>query len=247
MGAHGRAVFLVVVLALFIALSGLAAPGVLGFGHEQPARALLWRLDSTPTALPTNPPPLSASLTVNPSSVQSGDSISVQTTANGGTPPYQYNYNGLPSGCQGQPSASFSCIASPAGTYQLNVSVSDSNGNQTFSNGVTLDVTSSNNGGNGGGGGGSGNNSSNPISSLLSGLGGIVTYVLIFGIIGFATWILLIVGVWVIAVVLMRRLPKRGASVLVGPSVNCAACSSPMPTGSKFCPQCGASTSPKTS
>lgn len=95
------------------------------------------------------------------------------------------------------------------------------------------------------GNGNSGNNSSNPFSDLISSLGGAFTYVLIAGIIGFVTWILLIVGIWVIAVVLMRRLPKPAAKASEAASVPCAACSKPIPAGSKFCPECGTSAAPK--
>ena len=126
----------------------------------------------------------------------------------------------------------------------MQVTVTDINHNQTVSNSASLDVTSSNNGN--GNGNGNGNNSSNPFSSLLSGLGGFLSIVLVFGIIGFVTWILLVVGIWVIAVVLLRRLPKRTPGAASGSTMACAACGATLPAGSKFCSECGKSTAPKT-
>ncbi len=212
-------------------------------GASGPLRAYDASVDTAGPSLWTAAHPLSAmftaSLSINPSQSQEGNSINLQTTVNGGAAPYSFTYHGLPSGCNTQNSSGFSCNPSATGMYPISGTVTDHNGNQTGTNVVTLDVTSSSNGG--GGGGGSGNNSSNPLSSLLSGFGGILTYVLIFGIVGFATWILLIVGVWVIAVVLMRRLPKRGEGAPATASVRCASCSASIPAGTKFCPECGKS------
>ena len=186
--------------------------------------------------------PLIASLSISPGQVQKGQSISLTTTASGGTPPLSYNYYGLPPGCTSSNTATFGCSPSSTGTFPIQVSVTDSKSNNTLSNTVSVTVTSSGSGN----GGGSGNNSSNPFSSLLSGLGGFLQLLIIFGLIGFATWILLIVGVWIIAIVLLRRLPKRGATMPATPTVKCAACSAAIPGGSKFCPECGTSTAPKT-
>ncbi len=65
----------------------------------------------------------------------------------------------------------------------------------------------------------------------LSGLGGFLSIVLVFGIIGFVTWILLVVGIWVIAVVLLRRLPKRTPGAASGSTMACAACGATLPAG----------------
>jgi hypothetical protein len=181
-----------------------------------------------------------ASLSINPSQVREGQSINLQTNANGGTLPYTYSYTGLPSGCSSQDSSGFSCTPSSTGNYNVQVSVTDAHGNQTTSNPAGVDVTSSNNGN-----GGSSNNSSNPFSGFLSGLGGFLSLVLIFGIVGFITWILLVVGIWVIAIVLYRRLPRRGEASPAAPSMTCAGCGASIPVASKFCPQCGRPTAPK--
>jgi hypothetical protein len=203
------------------------------------------------SGLPSANPMIMATLTISPQQVTEGSSIQVTTTASGGnpTPMYSYQYFGLPSGCNGYTSASFQCDPSSSGTYNdIYVVVTDNNGNTTNSNTVSLDVTSSSGSGNGNGGSG-GNNSSNPLSSLLSGFNGVLSLVLIVAIIGFVTWILLIVGVWIIAVVLIRRLPKRGApssSIVTPAAMKCASCSASIPTGTKFCPECGAATATKT-
>ncbi|HEV8049951.1 MAG TPA: hypothetical protein VGP88_05105 [Thermoplasmata archaeon] len=190
--------------------------------------------------------PVSVSLNINPSQLQKGQSISVQATANGGTPPYSFSYTGLPQGCGGQNGASFTCTPSSSGSYTVQVTASDSQGNQSSpSNSVSLDITSANNGNGNGNGNGGGNNSSNGLSSLFSGFSGILSLVLIFAVVGFITWILLIVGVWVIAVTLLRRLPKPGAIAAGAATTKCAACSATIPVGSKFCASCGASTAPK--
>jgi hypothetical protein len=194
-------------------------------------------------------PALQVSLNVNPQDINSGQSIDVQTVASYGSGSYTYNYMGLPSNCmsyQGQ--STFSCNPN-SGNYNISVSVSDTNGASVQSSTVSVQVSPSSGGGNGNGGSGSGgNNSSNPFGSLLSGFSGILSLLLIAGIVGFVTWILLIVGVWIIAVVLIRRLPKRGtaaAAALAGATAKCASCSAVIPAGSKFCPECGVKTVPK--
>jgi hypothetical protein len=238
---HGLRVWgLAAVVVLLVVGSGL---GVLA-GHSvlsrSPGKAPSSNSDLQGSATTSNPP-LSVSLSINPSQLQEGQSINVQTTVNGGTSPYSYSYTGLPSGCPNQNSPSFSCVPTSTGNFNAAVGVMDARGNQSSSNSVGIDVTSSNNGN--GNGNGNSNNSSNPFSSLLSGLGGFLSIVLIFGIIGFITWILLVVGIWVIAIVLLRRLPKKPAAA--GPTVTCAACGTVIPVGSKFCLECGRSTAPK--
>ncbi|MCI4336552.1 MAG: zinc ribbon domain-containing protein [Thermoplasmata archaeon] len=231
-------------LAVLLLGSGAAAPNgaVAPWSHTTPR----WTLDGGPatSAIPASNP-VSASLSISPSQVQKGQSISVTTTASGGTPPYtSYSYTGLPGGCSGQNQASFSCNPSSTGSFSVQVTVTDMHGNQsTPGNTVSVDITSSSNGnGNGNGGG---NNSSGGLSSLFSGFSGILSLLLIFGIVGFITWILLLVGVWIIAITLVRRLPKRGVAGAVSAFTKCPACSTPIPVGTKFCSECGTSTAPK--
>jgi large repetitive protein len=187
---------------------------------------------------------ITVQLTINPSQITSGQQVTVQTSANYGSGSYTYSYNGLPSNCMsGQGQNMFSCNPNQ-GDYNVTVTVTDSVGGSATSSNQFLQVGSSSGGG-GGQGGSGGNNSSNPFGSLLSGLGSVVSLLIIAGIIGFVTWILLIVGVWIIAVVLIRRLPKRGsaaAALLAGQTTKCSSCSAVIPGNTKFCPECGAST-----
>ncbi|MCI4372995.1 MAG: hypothetical protein L3K02_05075 [Thermoplasmata archaeon] len=227
-----------VVLLLGISPVALHSPPVTRAGPTSNSTSEPGRL------LPLSTGPYSATLNVNPGQVQEGQSINLQVNVNGGTSPYTYSFTGLPPGCTNQNSPSFSCNPSASGNYNLAVGVTDAHQNQTTSNSVSVQVTSSSSGnGNGGGGG---NNSTNPLSSLLSGLGGFLSIVLVFGIIGFITWILLVVGVWIIAIVLFRRLPKRGEAPAVTPTIRCAACGASIPNASKFCSECGRATGPKT-
>ncbi len=230
-------------LVLLVVLSGLGAVA----GHAVPPFSPVAPTEFHSGTLPMASPdatPYSASLSINPSQVQEGQSINVQTSVHGGTSPYSYIYTGLPPGCGSQNSPQVSCNPSSIGNYNVQVSVTDVNQNQTVSNTASVDVTSSNNGN--GNGNGNGNNSSNPFSSLLSGLGGFLSIVLVFGIIGFVTWILLVVGIWVIAVVLLRRLPKKPPATASGSTVACASCGASLSASSKFCSECGKSTAPKT-
>jgi hypothetical protein len=184
---------------------------------------------------------MQVTLSVTPQQITSGQSINIQTNVNYGWGPFTYDYNGLPSSCMSGQGQSFSCNPN-TGDYNITVNVTDSTGASVKSGNQYVQVSSSS--GSGGGGGG-GNNSSNPFGSLLSGFSGILSLLLIAGIIGFATWILLIVGVWIIAVVLIRRLPKRGtaaAAMLAGQTTKCASCSAVIPANTKFCPECGTST-----
>jgi hypothetical protein len=248
MWTRSSAVALVLGLLLVgSALSAMGAASLVGALGSKTAGSQSQQLSVHPSANPM----IMATLTISPQQVTEGSSIQVTTTASGGDPmpEYSYQYFGLPSGCNGYTSANFQCNPSSSGTYnEIYVVVSDNDGNQTNSNTVSLDVTSSSGSGNGNSGS-SGNNSSNPLSSLLSGFNGVLSLVLIVAIIGFVTWILLIVGVWIIAVVLIRRLPKRGtaSSSIVTPAARkCASCSASIPAGTKFCSECGAATATKT-
>jgi hypothetical protein len=224
----------VVAVATVLSVAAVFAFGLLGGGLATAPDAGATPL--APSLAPANSP-LTATLAISPQTIQQGSSTDIQTVANGGTPPYAYSYNGLPSSCAGENAASFECNPTQSGTYSVTAQVIDANGNTSESNVVTLTVTSSNSGN----GNGNSSNSSNPFSGLLSGLGGVLTYVLIFGVIGFVTWILLVVGIWVIAVVLMRRLPRPGAQSATS-TTTCPSCAKSIPGGTKFCPECGAST-----
>ncbi|HEV2428941.1 MAG TPA: zinc ribbon domain-containing protein [Thermoplasmata archaeon] len=189
---------------------------------------------------------LIASLLLSPAQLTQGGTLSIQTSASGGTPPYGFVYQGLPNGCPSENLSSFQCNPSESGSFAVSVSVTDSASARSTSPVQTLVVTLGNNGNNNHQNG-AGNNSSNPFSSLFSGVGNLISLLFVVGIVAFITWILLIVGVWVIAIVLLRRLPKGGASSPAPSTVPCGHCSAVIPAGSKFCSECGAATGPKAS
>ncbi|MCI4351038.1 MAG: hypothetical protein L3K15_05960 [Thermoplasmata archaeon] len=60
--------------------------------------------------------------------------ITAQLTASvvGGSPPYSYGYTGLPPGCSSTNGAILNCAPTATGTYQVNLSVTDSAGNHSF-------------------------------------------------------------------------------------------------------------------
>lgn len=80
--------------------------------------------------------------TFSPASPGQGDTLTMSVTASGGSGGYGYNWSGLPSGCRTQDSASISCQPSSAGTYEVTVTVTDSNGGAGTSAVASLVVTS---------------------------------------------------------------------------------------------------------
>ena len=74
-------------------------------------------------------------VTFSPASTDVGVPVTVGTTSVGGTPPLQYTYGGLPSGCSGA-SSSFACRPSAAGTFSVNVTVVDSLGGAATGHGT---------------------------------------------------------------------------------------------------------------
>lgn len=188
-------------------------------------------------------PSLTVSISVSPQPVSPGSSFTVTAMVSNGNGPFTFNWNNLPSGCNNPGNvSSWTCSLSSSGNYMVSVSVTNHTGAQGSAS-QSFSVSGSGNG-NGGGNGSKGNgngsngNSSNGLN--LSGLGPIVFYAFIAGVVGFVLLIALTVGVIMIAVILARRLPRppRGGVV-------CPACHSTAPAGSKFCPQCGASLAPK--
>jgi hypothetical protein len=75
---------------------------------------------------PPTPTPLTATLAEYPSSVVVGQSVTFLTFASGGTPPYEYAYSGLPSGCASANSPAIACAPSTAGRASVTVRVTDS-------------------------------------------------------------------------------------------------------------------------
>jgi PKD repeat protein len=69
--------------------------------------------------------PLSVSLEAAASIVDANATMQFDTLAWGGTFPYTYHYSPLPPGCSSQNVTSLTCIPTTAGTYPVNVSVTD--------------------------------------------------------------------------------------------------------------------------
>ncbi len=69
--------------------------------------------------------PLGASLEVDPSSIDLGNTSTLTTLPTGGAPPYQYRYSGLPTGCESLDVAVVPCRPTVDGTFELTVTVTD--------------------------------------------------------------------------------------------------------------------------
>ncbi|HYA54324.1 MAG TPA: kelch repeat-containing protein [Thermoplasmata archaeon] len=146
----------------------------------------------------TGPPPIQASLSADPSSIDLGVTTTLKVTATGGTGTYSYDYSTLPSGCTTANTSSLSCTPTTAGTYVIGVNVTDT-GSGHASATTTLVVTKS---------------SSTPPSNTSSSSGSPVS--------GWE-WIVLVVVIVVAALVGVilyrrRRQPPAATSVPAPPS-----------------------------
>ncbi|MGI0132335.1 MAG: Kelch repeat-containing protein [Thermoplasmata archaeon] len=73
--------------------------------------------------------PVVSSFTVAPGLTEVGVTVSVAAQVAGGSPPYTYSYSGLPPGCSSVDASSFVCNPSQAGSYLLELTVTDQQGN----------------------------------------------------------------------------------------------------------------------
>jgi hypothetical protein len=87
------------------------------------------------------PPPTISSFTVLPSPVAVNNQITLTTTVTGGAAPLTYSYTGLPAGCTSQDAATMTCTPTAAGSYTINVTVTDAN-LKTASSTASLTVVS---------------------------------------------------------------------------------------------------------
>ena len=79
--------------------------------------------------------------TVNHNPANPGQSVTFTETPSGGSIPYTtYTWTGLPSGCTASNSATITCSPSTAGTYSVQVSVTDSSGNTVQSGALTFKI-----------------------------------------------------------------------------------------------------------
>lgn len=69
---------------------------------------------------------LSVSMTISPTTISLGQSITFSATATGGVTPYSYGWSGLPSGCTVGNVNSFTCTPTATGVFTITVSVTDS-------------------------------------------------------------------------------------------------------------------------
>jgi hypothetical protein len=82
-------------------------------------------------------------LSVSPGTVAPGGTVtfSIAVTSGTGTPPYAYHYTGLPSGCSSSDAPTIHCAPTAAGTFQVQVRVTDAAGAGQVASG-TLTVAS---------------------------------------------------------------------------------------------------------
>ncbi|MGB6501349.1 MAG: hypothetical protein WBG19_08135 [Thermoplasmata archaeon] len=73
-------------------------------------------------------PSLSVKVSVSPSSLLKGASITIQALVTGGSGTYTYVWTGLPGGCGPSSSAKIDCTPTITGTFHPSVTVTDSNG-----------------------------------------------------------------------------------------------------------------------
>jgi hypothetical protein len=78
--------------------------------------------------LVVNPSPRVGSVTASPTSLIVGQSLALKVAASGGTGNLSYNWSGLPPGCFGVSPASLACSPTGAGTFDVEVVVTDALG-----------------------------------------------------------------------------------------------------------------------
>lgn len=101
-------------------------------------------LTITVNAVGTGPTPLSASLTASAASGAVDTQVTFSASATGGTTPYGYAWSGLPTGCSGGDVSTVPCTPTAAGSFVIQVVVSDSSTPvQTVTETVDYTATSS--------------------------------------------------------------------------------------------------------
>jgi hypothetical protein len=79
------------------------------------------------------------SFTASPSTVTAGTATTLTAAVSQGVEPYQYAYTSLPSGCASTNTATLACTPSAAGTYVIEVEITDASMSSVFAN-TTVDV-----------------------------------------------------------------------------------------------------------
>ena len=85
-------------------------------------------------------PGISLTLRPNATSLPLGDPVTFTASVAGGTPPYTFQYVGLPPGCAGNNASTFSCVPLQAGHYNITGTVLDGAGRSAMSFPATLYV-----------------------------------------------------------------------------------------------------------
>jgi hypothetical protein len=96
------------------------------------------------STLLVNPALRLGAFSATPSTVASGGTVTllVAVVAGSGSPPYSYRYSGLPTGCTGTDAPSFHCAPTSAGTFTVQVTVTDAAAMAEQAS-LTLNVTGS--------------------------------------------------------------------------------------------------------
>ena len=94
---------------------------------------------SYPTSVSVSPDPSISTLTVQPSFVTAGESVTITASVTGGYGEYTYSWTNLPPGCMGGNHPSITCSPSSTGNYQVKVTVTDAAG-ETTARTMTLPV-----------------------------------------------------------------------------------------------------------
>ena len=71
---------------------------------------------------------LSVHLVASPTNLAQGDSLALVATTSGGSGGLSFTWRGLPGGCTGSSAGSVTCDPSQSGTFNINVTATDSNG-----------------------------------------------------------------------------------------------------------------------
>lgn len=92
----------------------------------------------TVDALPTVTAP-----SASPSAPLQGNSVTFSVTAEGGSGGLTYVWSGLPPGCSSSDSPTVTCVPSSSGSYQISVTVTDSNGGNATSHVADVTISAS--------------------------------------------------------------------------------------------------------
>lgn len=115
---------------------------------------------------PASPSPTITALATDPTTLVASRPFNLSVTVGGGEPPLGYEYQGLPTGCVSVNASRLPCVTPSAGTYTVNVTVSDFF-HRTASRSLSFVITPAS----GSGGGGTTGSGLNPLElGILAGV-----------------------------------------------------------------------------